>query len=143
MAIETIWDAHVTINGVDVSDHVRSVDVPRSAEDIDVTAMGARAKARRQGLRDDAFVLSVFQDYAANELHSVLEPLFESGASFTVVVRKSKTDPVSATNPQFVGTCCLLEYDPLNAEVGQASMTQITMPTYSGHIREETTATYS
>lgn len=143
MAIDTFTDAHITVNGINVSDHVRSVDVPRAADEVDVTTFGNKSKARRQGLRDDAFVLNVFTDFEANELHSVLEPLFENKSSFTVVVRPYHDSPVSMTNPQFVGTCCIMEYDPFNAEAGQASMTQVTLPTYSGHIREETTATYS
>lgn len=138
-----LWDANVTINAVDVSDHIRSVTINRAANELDATAMGARAMERRQGIRNDNFVFGMFQNYDSNEIHSVLEPLFESGEAFDVVVRKSKTDPVSATNPQFVGNCVLLEYSGLSGEHGEMNQMEITLPTYTGTIHEETTQTYT
>ena len=138
-----LWDAYVTIAGNDVSDHIRSVQVNRAANELQATAMGALAEERRQGIRNDNFTMTAYNDYGAAELHAILEPLFEAGTAFTVVVRPSQTEAVSATNPQFVGSCLLLEYSGLSGEHGEMNMSDLTFPTYSGTIHEETTATYS
>jgi hypothetical protein len=143
MAKEVIFDASVEIDGVDLSDHMRSVTITREAEEIDVTSMGSHAKERRQGLRGDQFEFEVFQDTAASSVDDVLEPLFDSGDAFFVNVIKDGTLPVSDTNPAWHGQCVLLSYSPLAVEVGQASMTTIVCPTYEGKIFRYTSGTYS
>lgn len=137
MAKEVIFDAVVTVAGTAISDHVKKATIEMKADDVDVTAMGSTAKERRQGLRDDQFVIDVFQDFAASNIDQIVYPLLSSGTSFVVTVKKSSAT-TGSTNPIYFGTCVLLEYTPLDAEVGQASMTTLTMPTYAGAITRGT-----
>lgn len=143
MAKETIFDAYVRIDGVDLSDHFKSVTINREAEELDATGMGSRAKERRQGLRDDNFELEAYQDFEAQSVDDVLEPLFNSGEPFFVLVRKEKDAALSDSNPEWQGKCVLLSYSPLAAEVGQMSMTTLKIPTYEGTIARHTSGTYS
>lgn len=137
MAKTVIYDAAVTVGGTAVSDHVRKVTIEMKAADVDVTAMGSQAMERRQGLRDDQFSLDVFQDFAAGSIDSIMYPLMTSGASIIVTCKPTSAAP-SATNPIYFGTCVLLEYTPLDAEVGNASQTTLTFPTYVGPITRAT-----
>jgi len=51
MAIFTLTNALVLVNGVDLSDHVDKVTVNDGREKVDVTAMGATAKGYQKAYR--------------------------------------------------------------------------------------------
>lgn len=52
MAAFAFLNAKVTVNAVDLSDHVKSVTINYSAEELDDTAMGATSHSRLPGLLD-------------------------------------------------------------------------------------------
>jgi hypothetical protein len=98
-----------------------------SQADLDVTAMGATAVQRIAGLRDDSFEVEFYQDFAAAEVHATLNPLFVAKSEFLVQVKPTAA-AISATNPQFEGTCILTDIQPLNGAVGDVNMTTVTFP---------------
>ena len=120
MAKYVFTDASVVVNSVDLSDHVRSVEVNMSREDVETTTMGATGVGRLPGLRDESFVITWSQDFAASKVDATLAPLYTGGTSHSVVV-KATSAAVSATNPTFTGTCYLLEYQPVAGDVGSLS----------------------
>lgn len=120
MAKFVLRDASVVVNAVDLSDHVASVEINMSAEDVATTAMGATGVTRLPGLRDESFTITWRQDFAAAEVDATLFPLYSGGTSHTVVVKPTSA-AVGATNPTFTGTCYLLEYAPLSGEVGSVA----------------------
>ncbi len=130
-------NAWVRVNGVDVSNHVSECSVKLTAADIDTTAMGAGGRQRMQGLRDDAFNLTVFSDFSANSIDATLAPLMTGGSLFLVEVAAAGTT-ISSTNPKYSGTCILTEYDPIAGKVGDAMMTPVTLPV-NGYITRSTT----
>lgn len=119
-------DASVTINSVDVSDHVSSVEISSAAEDVDITAMGASGRERAAGLLDESFTFNFLQDMAAADVDATLSPLL-GAAAFPVVV-KPTSGAVSSTNPTFTGSCILTEYQRLSGEVGAAATASVTLP---------------
>lgn len=126
MAIHILTDASVTINSVDLSDHVQSVTVTMNAEDVDLTAMGATSRAHGVGLRDDRMEFTFFQDYASSKVDATLSPLVSSSTGTTVVV-KPTSSAVSTTNPSYTGTMILLDYQPISGTVGEANTIDVTM----------------
>ena len=119
MPKEMLWDAFVSINGVDLSDHVKSVELPRSREVLDSSAMGALGKGKIPGLKDDKFTVNWLQSFTAAKVDATLSPLYDNGTAHAVEIRKSKTDAVSATNPKWTSsTVYLIEYQPIAGEVG-------------------------
>lgn len=110
-------DAKVIVNGVDLSDHVASVAVNLSQEDVDVTAMGAAGKQRLPGLKDESFEITWLSDWAAAKVDATLQPLYNNGTSHAVEVRPT-SGARSATNPAYLGTCYLMEYSPISGDVG-------------------------
>ena len=126
MPPKVLTDATVTINGVDLSDHVRAVKVDATASDEEFTAMGATGKARLAGLRDDMFEIEFNQDYDVASVDATLFPLV--GAAPFPVTARSDSAAVSATNPSYEGSCILLNNNPLDASVGSPLLTSASMP---------------
>lgn len=121
-------DCFISVDGVDLSDHISSVEVSLSKEEVETTNFGGAGKERVHGLKDDAFTLNFQQDFDAASVDATLYPLYDLEDEFVVIVRPTKA-VVSATNPQYTGTCILLEYQPLNGDVGSLAETSVTIPT--------------
>jgi hypothetical protein len=121
-------DCSITVNGVDLSDHVSSVEVNFVKDEVETTNFSGQGRERVAGLKDDSFVVTFQQDYAAGEVNATLFPLYDNETEFTVVVKPTAA-AVSATNPSYTGTCILLEYQPLSGSVGDLSETEVTFPT--------------
>jgi len=51
MAITVLTNVSVSYNSVDLSDHVESVEINQSYDEVEITAMGATAKSFSPGLR--------------------------------------------------------------------------------------------
>lgn len=120
-------DCFISVGGVDFSDHVSSVEVTLSKDEIDTTSFGGAGRERAHGLKDDSFVLNFQQDYDANSVDDTLYPFYDEETEFQVVVRPT-ADVVGTGNPSYTGTCILLEYQPLAGEVGNLSETSVTFP---------------
>lgn len=125
MATIVLTDAFVSINGVDLSDHVKSVTLPYAAEMLDDTVMGDDTRSSKGGLKTWSITIEFLNDWAANEVDATLFPLV--GSTFTIIVRPVNTGGVSATNPNFTGTGILESYPPLGNQVGELATTSVTV----------------
>lgn len=128
-------DCQITVNGVNLSDHVSSVEVNFVKDEVETTNFSGQGRERVAGLKDDSFVVTFQQDYAAGEVNATLSPLYNAETEFTVVVKPTAA-AVSATNPSYTATCILLEYQPLSGSVGDLSETEVTFPTQRTGITE-------
>jgi len=120
VAIFVLTDAYVSINGVTLSDHAKSVTVEDSRDQVDVTAFGATNKTYQKGLGDGKMTVEFFQDFSAGKTHATLQPLISSTTPFTVEVRATSAAR-SATNPGIVMTALLFNYSGLSGNIGDAS----------------------
>jgi hypothetical protein len=125
MAKTIVRDASVTVNSVDLSDHVSHVEINQSYDDVDVTAMGAAAKQHLLGMGDDQIVVHFWQDFDEASVNATLGGLVGSNTPFPVVVQPG-SGAVSATNPSYTMQSILGTYSPLSADVGAASETDCT-----------------
>ena len=140
MAKTILTNCRVEVNGVDFSDHVSSVEVNAQKDDVDTTSFDGSGRERKAGLQDNSFVLNFQQDFAvspSNEVDATLFPLWTNETEFTVKVRPTSS-AISTSNPEFVGTCILLEYSPLNGSVGELSETEVTFPVQRGTFARNT-----
>lgn len=124
MAKHVLTDASVTVNSVDLSDHVESVEINQEFEDVDLTAMGASSREHGKGLRSDSVTINFFQDYAASKVDATLSALVTNTAGFAVVIKPTSAS-VSSTNPSFSMTSLLFTYSPLAGGVGEANQTSV------------------
>jgi hypothetical protein len=117
MATFVFTDGFVSINAVDLSDHVKSVTLDYSAEPQDDSAMGDTTRSRTGGLKDWSVSVDFHQDYAAAKVDATLFSLV--GTTTALIVRPDNSDGVSATNPNFTGTGLLESYNPAGGSLGE------------------------
>ena len=127
MAKFVMTNAYVAINGTAISDHCSSVTVEDSADEIDFTAFSSNAyREFGQGLKDATINFTVFQDYAAANVYSILQPLYASGGTFAIEVRPVNAT-VTATNPKATMTGRLYSFNPIGGAVGDAATADISV----------------
>ena len=107
MATQVFTDAFMSLGGVDLSDHIQSISMSYSAEEIDETAMADVSRTRKGGLKDWSFTVTWVQDFAASKVDATIWPLV--GTTFAVVFRPDSA-AVAVTNPEWTGTGYLPEY---------------------------------
>jgi hypothetical protein len=122
MAVFVLTNAKVDINSVDLSDHVRSVQLEYQAELQDETAMGDGTRQRIAGLKDWSMTFEFNQDFAASKVDATLWPLV-GGSAVTVAVRPVNAAK-SATNPEFTGSAVLESYGPVSNSIGELATAQ-------------------
>jgi hypothetical protein len=129
MAIYTIENSVITVNGVDLSDHCTMVEVSCSQDIQDATTMVAAGTAlgtvKRAGKRDDSIQASFLNDFAAGEVYATLWDLFDDKTVFEVEVRATDA-AAGATNPVFEAQCVIGNFSPIAGNVGDLSSTDVT-----------------
>lgn len=133
-------DCRIGIDGVDLSTAVREVTVAMAAADVDVTAMGAGGQQHLAGIRDDSFTLTMYSDFTAARVHATINPKFVAAGTVAIEVIHSGSTP-GTTTPRFSGYCPVLTYSPVAGAVGDAGMTEISLPV-NGTIAVTTSGTF-
>ena len=134
MARIVLTDAKVTINSVNLSDHIASVSLSTTNDVVETSAFNSTAaKTRVAGLQDNSVTLEFHQDYATSNVEATIYPLL--GNTTTIVV--SPTSTVSATSPSYTFTALVSEWTPLNGGVGELATASVTWP-ISGAITKAT-----
>jgi hypothetical protein len=126
MAVEIIKNASVTINAVDLSSLVESVQITHAAERVEITSMGMTSRRYTTGLAADAMVINFYVDFAASKTEATIYPLV--GTTTTVIVKPTSA-ATSVTNPTYTYSNAYVEsHTPIgNGKIGEIPMTQITL----------------
>jgi hypothetical protein len=125
MARIVLTDAKVTINSVNLSDHIASVSLAMSTDVVETSAFNSTAaKTRVAGLQDNSVTLEFHQDYATSNVEATIYPLL--GTNTTIVV--SPTSTVSASSPSYSFSATVSEWTPLNGGVGELATASVTWP---------------
>ena len=132
MVSKVALDFFVSINGVDLSDHVRSATLTDGVNIVDATAMGNAAMKRLAGLRDYSLTVEFEQDYAAGKTHATLVGLV--GVETAIKVRHSKTDAISATNPEAQFNGMLESYPFMDASLDELHTISVTFQVSDGAV---------
>ena len=134
MATFVLYDASLTVAGVDLSTHVRSVSIDAGQNMADATAMGDAFVSNTAGLATWSVSVEFLQDYASSKVDATLEPLLGIGTTAALVV-KPTSGSVSATNPSYSGTGILESYNPIGGSVGDQAMASATFQSASALTR--------
>lgn len=132
MAEVVLTNAHLTLNSVDLSDHVRSITLNYNSEPQDITAMSDTTRQRTGGLLDWSVSIEFNQDYAANEVDVTLFSLV--GTTFAMAIRPD-AGSVATTNPEYTGTCLLESYQPVGGQVGEVHVAPVQLTAASALAR--------
>jgi hypothetical protein len=139
MAALVLTNAYVTINGVNLSDHITSITLNSTQDVIDTTAFSSTAaRTRVAGLADNSVTIEFQQDYAAASVEATINTAGSSlvGTTTTVVI-KPNGGTTSSTNPSYTLTALVSEWTPLNGAVGELATASVTWP-ISGTITKAT-----
>ena len=113
----------VTVNAVDLSDHVTAVTLNRNFDELEVTAMGDNGHKFVKGLEASSITLDFLNDTASAEVLQTLQGLW--GTSTTVTLKQTSA-ATSATNPLYTMTCLINGTTDINGAVGDLGTQSVT-----------------
>ena len=113
----------VTVNSVDLSDHVTSITINRTFDELEVTAMGDSGHKFVKGLEASSITIDFLNDTATGEVLQTLQAAW--GTSVPVVIKQS-SGAVSATNPSYTMTCLINNTTDINGSVADLSTQSVT-----------------
>jgi hypothetical protein len=130
MAKFVLTDVKTTINGVNFSDHLNSVTIDLTADEVETTSFGGSGfRTRVGGLKDGSITLSFHNDFGtsgSDAVDSTIWSLFNTAA--TVVVTPTSS-AVSASNPSYTGVFLVSQVNPISGSVGDLATRDLTWPT--------------
>lgn len=129
MARIVLTDAKVTINGVNLSDHIASITINESNDVVETTAFSSTAaKTRVAGLKDNSVTLEFHQDFASASVEATINGTSSLVGTVTAIVVTPTSSAVSATNPSYSFSALVSEWTSLNAAVGELSTASVSWP---------------
>jgi hypothetical protein len=129
----------VKVNTVDLSDHVTSVTLNRTFDELEVTAMGDNGHKFVKGLEASSVTIDFLNDTATANVLATLQAAW--GTSVTVVLLQTKGTAVGATNPLYTMTCLVNNTTDINGAVGDLGTQSVTW-TVNGTVAVATTGTF-
>jgi hypothetical protein len=139
MAVFLSNNVGVKVNSVDLSDHVTSVTLNRSFDELEVTAMGDSGHKFVKGLEASSITIDFLNDTASANVLATLQAAW--GTNVPIVLLQTKGTAVSATNPLYTATCLVNNTTDINGAVGDLGTQSITF-TVSGTVAVATTGTF-
>lgn len=112
-----LTNAHLTLNSVNLTTHVKSITLNTSVDLLDTTAMGDSSRERLTGLKDWSVDVVFHQSHAVGEVDATIWAVHAGGAAVTIVIRPD-AGAKSTTNPEFTGSVVLENYSPIAGTVG-------------------------
>ena len=113
----------VTVNSVDLSDHVTAVTINRTFDELEVTAMGDSGHKFIKGLEASSVTIDFLNDTATGEVLQTLQAAW--GTNVTVVIKQT-SGAVSATNPSYTMTCLVNNTTDINGAVADLGTQSVT-----------------
>jgi hypothetical protein len=129
MAKFVLTSVTTTINGTDFSDHLASVALDLSSDEVETTAFGGSGfRTRVGGLKDASITLSFHNDFGSTGSEAVDSTIYGLyGSQATVVVRPT-SGSASATNPSYTGVFLVSQVNPISGSVGDLATRDVTWP---------------
>jgi hypothetical protein len=128
----------ITVNAVDLSDHIASVTITKSINEVTTTAFSSSSSAgvtRVGGLEDSSIALAFHQDFATgSNVEAIVYPLIGGTTAITIKPVNSTT---TTTNPIYSATVLVTEWTPINGAVGDLTTADVTWPV-SGVVTKST-----
>ena len=123
MAIFLSNDVQVTLNAVDLTDHVTSASISRVFDELEVTAMGDTSHVFVKGLEASTITLDFLNDTATSNVLQTLQAAWGTTVALTLQQTSAAT---SATNPLYSTTVLVNNTTDINGAVGDISTQSIT-----------------
>ena len=115
----------VTINGIDLTDHIAQVTWTESSAELDTTAMGDANVTRIGGLKDGSLGLDFHQDFSSSQVYATLYPLL---GTVTTVTMTPVAGALAATNPKHSASAFVNEVPIIDGSVSDLASISVTWP---------------
>lgn len=125
----TLYKARVLVNGVDLSDHVRSISgAAQTRSAFPSEGMGNTQNRSIPGAKIiENPQLNFHQNHGLASVHRTLQPLYDAGTTFNLVIRTDKDAAVSAENPETTYPVWIQSYaGPVQGEWNTMHMAPVT-----------------
>jgi hypothetical protein len=113
----------VTLNSVDLSDHVTSATINRVFEELELTAMGDSSRKITKGLETSTITLDFLNDRVTGEVLQTLQGAWGTTVPLTL---KQTSGTIGADNPEYQTTILVNNTTDINGAVGDISTQSIT-----------------
>jgi hypothetical protein len=113
----------LTVNSVDLSNHVTAVTINRSFDELEVTAMGDSGHKFIKGLEASSITIDFLNDTATANVLPTLQAAW--GTNVTVTVKQTSA-ATSATNPLYTMTALVNNTTDINGAVADLSTQSVT-----------------
>lgn len=123
MAVFLNNGVQVTVNSVALTDHVQSVTLNRTFQELDVTAMGDSGVKQVKGLEQSTLSIDFLNDTATANVLATLQAAW--GTNVTVTLKQTSA-ATSATNPLYTMTCLVNNTTDINGAVSDLGMQSVT-----------------
>ena len=123
MAIYLSNGVVVTLNSVALSDHVTSVTINRSFDELEITSMGDSARKFIKGLEASTIQLDFLSDTAASNVNATLQAAWGTTVTLTL---KQTSAATSATNPLYSTTVLVNNTTDINGATADIATQSIT-----------------
>jgi hypothetical protein len=124
MAIFLSNEVVVTLNAVDLSDHVTSATINRVFDELEVTAMGDSSHVFVKGLEASTITLDFLNDTATTNVLQTLQAAWGTTVALTL---KQTSAATSATNPLYSTTVLINNTTDINGAVGDISSQSLSL----------------
>ena len=124
MAIFLSNNVGVKVNSIDLSDHVTSVTLNRSFDELEVTAVGDSGHKYVKGLEASSVTIDFLNDTAASNVLATLQAAW--GTTVEVKLLQEKGTAVSATNPLYTFNFLVNNTTDINGDVASVGMQSVT-----------------
>jgi len=126
VATLVLYNAYLSVGGVDLSDHVQSLVLNTGQTIQDATKMGDSTVTNTAGLATWSLDVTFLQDYAASKGDATLEPLLGIGVSPTTIIVNPAGSTTATANPKYSGSAILESYNPIGGAVGDNAVASAT-----------------
>ena len=106
----------VSVNAVDLTDNCSAVSLTLGQTSLDATAFGASGLAMTGGLQTVSGSLTLFAAYGAGDVEATIYAQVGLGTT-SIIVQKGST--ISASNPKWTITNCMIKDYPIEMKVGE------------------------
>jgi len=127
VAKHILYNASVTLNSVDLSDHVESVELKVETASQPAAAMGDIEDYSIPGTRAVSDItINLFQDFASSKTYATLMTLWTNRTSFNAVI-KADAGSKAPTNPEFTTSVFIKSFPVVSGKRGDTHMTQLVL----------------
>lgn len=132
----------VKVGSTELTDHIASVEVTQTVDELETTAFGSTTRQRIGGLQDASVTLSFHADHDASSVNATLATVFGGTSTVTILAGTSLTQGTATSSaPLFTIPVLCSQQTPVNGQVGDLVTFDVTWPA-TGEITKSTSGTF-